>query len=872
MKDLIQQVPGRLAGVIGLILMLALSPMAAWAQAADPASPVAPGQDALQGPATGTAEPGAEEAAPIASPAVPPAPPAASATIVTNLGETLDLATWEALAARAERAVVNSSISTNGLEILRGQLSGWREAFLGAQNANASRIVTLREQIAALGPVPAEGETEAEEIATRRAELNAQLVTLQAPGRAADEAYRRADGLIREIDRALRERQANELLRLLPSPLNPANWALGLTSLSQATVGLAREMTVRAALPTARAQFLDNLPLIALLLLAAAALLLRSRALVEAGVGRLVARTTPRGARVSETVLSLGQIVIPSLGAVLLAQAIKLSGMVGILGTMLADALPAAGFTAFAAYWVGGRIFPRGAAFAGLELSPERRAEGRFLATLMGVLLAAQQLYMALMAGQPQSDAARSVLDFPFLVIGGFVLLRAGRLLRMAARAEKESEDGGNVRARILKLLGRGAQGIGLLGPALAAVGYGAAAGALVWPAATTLGLLGVVLILQTLVVDSYALIIRSEDEAGKALAPVLIGFALVLAALPVLALIWGARLSDLTEMWTRLREGFQIGGTRISPTDFLLFAVVFTVGYTVTRLFQGTLKGAVLPRTKLDQGARNAVVSGIGYIGIFLAALVAINTAGLDLSGLAIVAGALSVGIGFGLQNIVSNFVSGIILLIERPVSEGDWIEVGGVQGVVKSISVRSTRIQTFDRTDVIVPNSDLVAGRVTNWTRYNLTGRLIVPVGVAYGSDTRKVERVLREIAEAQPLAVLSPPPMVVFMGFGADSLNFEMRIILRDVNFSLSVRSEVNHQIAERFEREGIEVPFAQRDITLTNAVEVARAFRGEAVPEVAAPSDPMKGPHHMRPDHLPGEGLDSGDDDGAGETTR
>jgi small-conductance mechanosensitive channel len=867
---MIPQASGRLAGLVALILMLALAPLAAQAQDDSTGAPVAEGQGAAQ-----TAEPAPEAQTPQAvAPAVPspPATPAPPTTIITSLGETLDLAVWEALAARAERAVVNTAISTNGLEILRGQLAGWREDFLGAQNANASRIVTLREQIAALGPVPAEGETEAAEIAARRAELNAQLVTLQAPGRAADEAYRRADGLIREIDRALRERQTNELLRLLPSPLNPANWAEGFGSLTTAISGVAREATVRWSLPTARAQLLDNLPLILLLLLAAAGLLLRSRALVEAGVGRLVARGSARAARVSQTVLSLGQIAVPALGAVLLAQAMKLSGMMGILGTMLADALPVAGLTAFAAYWLGGRIFLREAAFPGLELAPERRGEGRFLATLIGVLLAAQMLYMALMAGQPQSDAARSVLDFPFLVVGGFVLWRLGRLLRLAAKAEKESEDSGSVRARILTLLGRGAQAIGLIGPALAAVGYGAAAGAMVWPAATTLGLLGVILILQALVVDSYALIIRSEDEAGKALAPVLIGFALVLAALPVLALIWGARLSDLTEMWTRLREGFQIGGTRISPTDFLLFAVVFTVGYTVTRLFQGTLKGAVLPRTKLDQGARNAVVSGIGYIGIFLAALIAINTAGLDLSGLAIVAGALSVGIGFGLQNIVSNFVSGIILLIERPVSEGDWIEVGGVQGVVKSISVRSTRIQTFDRTDVIVPNSDLVAGRVTNWTRYNLTGRLIVPVGVAYGSDTRKVERVLREIAEAQPLAVLNPPPMVVFVGFGADSLNFEMRIILRDVNFSLSVRSEVNHQIAERFAREGIEVPFAQREVTLTNGPEIIRAFRGETAPEAEEKTGLMKGPHQMRPDHLPGEGLDSGDDEGAGETTR
>jgi len=728
----------------------------------------------------------------------------------TGTGSTeISYADWQDLAAKAEAEIADRRTPDDRLEEIRSQFAGWRAALLTAQTANSARIATLREQIAALGPAPVEGAAEADEISVRRAELAGQLVRLQAPGIAADEAYRRADGLIREIDRTLRERQADELLQLWPSPLNPGNWPEAAIGLSDTVLRLWDEAASAWADRSIRTAFFDNLPLIAVLLVVALALLGYMRRGIERFAEQLLDGASQRSLRIWSLLASTGGVILPTFGMVALTTALSATGLLGAVGARVSAVLPGAAFVVFAAVWLGARAFPvTQGSDAVLPLPPERRAEGRLLALGMGLVLSANALRSAAMDAQGYSDATSAVMSFPILLAGGLVLLRLASVLR------KPGELGDRSYAlRLLALLSRGLLVIGIAAPALSGMGYVQAASALIYPAILSLGLITFLFILQRLISNIWSLVIgrdSSEADAGReGLVPVLAGFAMTLASLPVFALIWGARASDITELWARFSEGVELGATRISPTNFMVFAVVFVIGFMLTRLFQGALRTTILPKTRMDQGGQTALVAGIGYLGIFLAALVAINAAGIDLSGLAIVAGALSVGIGFGLQTIVSNFVSGIILLVERPVSEGDWIEVGGVQGRVRAISVRSTRIETFDRTDVIVPNADLITGQVTNWTRFNLSGRLILPVSVAQGSDTRRVEAILRELTEAQPLAILNPPPLILFMGYTATQLNFEIRVILRDVNFSLSVRSELYHKIMARLEAEGIAI---------------------------------------------------------------
>jgi len=719
-------------------------------------------------------------------------------------GAELDYALWERMAERAEAQIENRSTTTERIEEIRGQLAKWRAALQNAQNANSARIATLRQQIEALGPAPAEGATEADEISARRQELAGQLVKAQAPGIAAEEAYRRADGLIDEVDRTLRERQADQLLQLWPSPLNPGNWPEAAIGFADTVQRLWDETTEAWADPKARGELFDNLPLIIVLVIVAVALVGFVRRWIERFAERL---QRGAGRHFWALIASLGGIVLPTLGVVALSWAILASGMVGEIGSLMAVALPIAGFVVFSAAWLGAWAFPRQQGEgAVLPLSPERRAEGRFLSVLMGLVIAANILRSAAMDAQAYSDATTSVMSFPILLTGGLVLIRLGRTL---LKSRETDEKAASYSLRLIQLLAQGMTVVGLVGPVLAAFGYVQAAEAVIYPAMMSFALVTFLFILQGLIGAAWAMITRQEDAGRDALAPVLAGFLLSIASLPVLALIWGARLSDLTELWKRFTEGFQLGSTTISPSNFMVFAILFVIGYMLTRLFQGALRSTILPKTKMDTGGQTALVAGVGYVGIFLAALLAINAAGIDLSGLAIVAGALSVGIGFGLQQIVSNFISGIILLVERPVSEGDWIEVGGVQGKVRAISVRSTRIETFDRNDVIVPNADLITGRVTNWTRFNLSGRIIVPVAVALASDSRKVEKILREIAEEQPMAVLNPPPVVAFMGYTATQLNFEIRVILRDVNFGLQVRSDMNHRIMQRLAEEEINI---------------------------------------------------------------
>jgi small-conductance mechanosensitive channel len=200
-----------------------------------------------------------------------------------------------------------------------------------------------------------------------------------------------------------------------------------------------------------------------------------------------------------------------------------------------------------------------------------------------------------------------------------------------------------------------------------------------------------------------------------------------------------------------------------------------------------------------------------------------ALWTLGFEFTQLTIILSALGVGIGFGLQGVVNNFVSGLILLFERPVRVGDYIEFGGNWAEIKGIGLRATTVQTFDQADVIIPNADLVTNQVTNWTLSNRRVRLIVPVGVAYGSDVPLVMETLIACAKANSMVAKTPPPQVLFLSFGESSLDFELRVWVLDADDRLKVRSELHQEIDWSFREAGIEIAFPQRDLHVRSVEE-------------------------------------------------
>jgi len=301
-----------------------------------------------------------------------------------------------------------------------------------------------------------------------------------------------------------------------------------------------------------------------------------------------------------------------------------------------------------------------------------------------------------------------------------------------------------------------------------------------------------------------------------------------------------------MEQLLTILEWGVTFGGKKFTLFDLLKFVLLLCIVFLLANAIRRLIHSRWLARTGMNPALQLVIARFAGYFVIFVGVFVSLQLVGIPLGNLAFLAGALGLGLGFGLQNVISNFVSGLIILVERPIQVGDRIDVGGLEGDVVAIKARSTTIITNDNISIIVPNSEFISSRVINWSHGDPKVRFRVPVGVAYGSDPKLVAKALLEVADEVSDVLRNPPAAVRFLSFGDSALNFELRVWTDTlVHQKNKLISQINFGIFEKFRKYGIEIPFPQRDLHIKEM----------ASPASAAPASPAEvASAHLRASQL------------------
>ena len=301
----------------------------------------------------------------------------------------------------------------------------------------------------------------------------------------------------------------------------------------------------------------------------------------------------------------------------------------------------------------------------------------------------------------------------------------------------------------------------------------------------------------------------RGLELAGTLLSAAL-RIVIVLVVLPPVVGPWGLFAGDFSDFIRQVTSGIRVAGITLSLTAVLTAFIWLVVGVLAARGTQRWLETRFMPRTGIEPGLQHSVATLLGYVLLLAAIALALGQLGIEAQQIALVAGALSVGIGFGLQSVVSNFVSGIVLLAERPIRVGDWVVVKNEEGIVRRISVRATEIETFDHASVIIPNSDFITGAVKNLTRSDTVSRITVKVRAPYDGDVETVRQTLMGCANDHPQVLQTPQPRVFLMALGDFALEFELRCFVANVTTALAVKSDLQMTILQRFSAAGIPIP--------------------------------------------------------------
>jgi len=758
------------------------------------------------------------------------APPTASAKPLTPYGAAI--ARWDQTLSAARNALGGPVLSP---EDQLPPLSASLEQILAEARALEleldQELKPFKQQLDSLGPAPGkEAPPELEDIASQRTELTAEVARIEGQQRQIALAKVRAVELVERIGQLQQQHLVERLSQRGPQPTSPAVWLQAAVDLGR----LARDV-LTSPFVTAWVH-LEATSLRSLLyLLAVGASLLLSwplRGWLLRRFGPDPAVTDPTFARriVAAVIIGLANILIPTLAIAvfvltLLAQNWLIRPLSGIIEAIAANLI----IFLVIAGMAHSTLSPRLPAWRILRISPASAIKVSWTITVIAAVVAAHRAIAAIAAEHPgSSPELDSILIFVRTTITA-VLALSILPRRHWLSEEKKTEPPFWL---VLRLI---AGALLLTTPLLALAGFTVLALYLQSRMILTALAIGLGLMLRAALREMLEQLLSPQRQFFRRVgAP--IGFTdrtasvtlfwlkllldpiIVLPMLVLLLASYGVAPTSL-RLWLSYFGGeIRIGGVTISPVDIILAILVFLAGISAAAALRRWLANKVLPNTRFDYGVRNSIAAGTGYVAFGVAVMLAVATAGVDLSSLAFVAGALSVGIGFGLRTVVENFVAGLLLLIERPVQIGDWIVVGNSEGTVKRISVRSTEIETADRASVILPNSELIASAVTNWTYRDGTVRVIIKINVAYGSVTRQAKELLLKCAKDHPDVLAYPAPQVVFQGFGDWALNFELRCFVGDTDKLVGTRSDLCFAIDDAFRANGIEIPLPQRVLHL------------------------------------------------------
>lgn len=765
------------------------------------------------------------------------------------------LARWNFQIIQAETELLKQGATGAVLESVRNDVQNIQQETAEVVKRATAQAEEVRGLLQALGPPPQEGEPpEEESVADRRSQLQDRLTMFEGRVKQAELTAERARQLLKHQQARQREKLAEELFARGPSPLS---WSVLSSAGPQFVSALAQlYRTPAEAWATAIRGDTGTGTALKLLLAFLAAFVIawpvRVRLLNRYIRNREIHDPLYRHKVVAAIMAGISRGILPALlAAAPLAILLSRGSSRGIFGDVLVGALIGIIAVVFCSGLARAALAP--ASPSGWRLTPltDKSAKALYRRIRQVLIIAATLFFIEYPARRHLHINEELQILYNFAgdtVLAVFMLaLLPKRLWRTVDRAQPGDADHTGRPALKIKILRASVAIAAIAIPIASVLGYQSFAAYLTDNLLITGVVVGAFVVFHGLVREVLTLMLERKDleeeaeggqpdmdNSAKMLRFWLVSafdFALFLTGALVLLWAWGVGVADFREWIRALMSGVKIGNFTLSINDVLIAVLIFAAVLFATRTLQRFLERHLFPQTRLDAGIRHSLKTTIGYIGLVIAAAVAIAALGLDLSNLAIIAGALSVGIGFGLQNVVNNFVSGLILLVERPVKVGDWVVVGANEGYVTRINVRATELQTFQRSSVIIPNSELLSSAVINWTHRDTHARVDISVGVAYGSDIDFVRDTLMECARQHPNCSEDPEPFVLFQNFGDSSLDFSLRFYVAHADQTFRTASDVRFTISKAFDEKGIQIPFPQRDLHLRtgNGDQISRALK-------------------------------------------